>query len=309
MSVAFSRSFPHRDQIRRAARVKVIIGQMQAQGIPLPPALAREAQQYDSIYSSLSPFERDLVAQTFQGDVQNVIASHQQNVEEIRAADTQQRTDTLVRELTKNLAGRPEGMTAEIAAALRAGDKVHLRTRKLPTGAEADARVRAHTGQSLKQYESKLDAALEARNMTFYNRPEEYAAFIAKNFPGQDFKQVDRVVRNWAVEGAGLELQRRAQKDAPNTMTVRADEETQRRLALIESIAEVEAGNPRSPFAASQRDRLVEISRERGDRTDDLRASIAEAFLANGADGFEVDAGPIRDDASDEVVGVEDDNG
>ena len=260
-------------------------------------------------FRNLEPHEQVMVGRTFNADLAAFAQEQQDEIEMQHANAAQAKTDNLVRELTKNFAGRPAGLTMEIAAALRAGDKVHVRTKKLPTGAAADARVQAHTGMNLKQYEKLLDAALEARNLYRYNDEAKYQQFIEKNFPGQSFKHVDRVVRGWAVEGAGLELQRRAQKDMPDTVTIRADADTQRRLAVIESIAEVEVNNPRSPFQKDQRDRLHEIAAERNGRSDDLRASIAEAFLANGADSFDVEVGPIRDHASDEIVGVEDDNG
>jgi len=303
-----SPNFPTRADIRRAAQLDSLVTHLRARNMPVPPSLVREAQHMMATFRNLEPHEQVMVGRTFNADLAAFAQEQQNEIEMQQANAAQAKTDNLVRELTKNFAGRPAGLTMEIAAALRAGDKVHVRTKKLPTGAAADARVQAHTGMNLKQYEKLLDAALEARNLYRYNDEAKYQQFIEKNFPGQSFKHVDRVVKNWAVEGAGLEIQRRAQKDTPDTVTIRADAETQRRLAVIESIAEVEVNNPRSPFQKDQRDRLHEIAAERNGRSDDLRASIAEAFLANGADSFDVEVGPIRDHASDEIVGVEDDN-
>lgn len=310
MSAALSDRFPTRSEIARAAQVEAMISTMRARNQPVPPGLVREAQHALATFNQLAPFEQDLVRRQFNADVAHVVESVHVEVETRQQDALRTKTDNLVRELTQGMAGRPGGLTLELAAALRAGDKVKVRTRKLPTGAEADARVQAHTGMDLKTYEKKLDDALVERNRKFYDDPAAYQRYIARQFPGQDFRAVDRVVRTWAVEGAGLELQRRAQKDVPDTRTVRPlDASEQRRLAVIEAVAEHEAGDPRSPFHKDQTDRLREIAAERhGDN--DLRSDLAEAFLAHGGT-FDVEVGPTRDDASDEIVSIEedDDNG
>ena len=307
-----SPNFPDRAAIKRAARLDATITAMRSQNLPVPPNLVREAQHAMATFRNLPPHEQEMVSRTFNTDIATLVERTHVEVQEREAEAAQQRTDALTRDRTQGMAGRPQGLTLAQAAALRAGDRPKLRVNKLPTGRAADERVQAATGMTLKQYEAKLDDLLVTRNMKFYSDPKAYEREVERAFPGQDFEAADALVRGWQTERVGLELRRRAEKDRPDSVTMRPlDPSEQRRLKIIEAAAKHEGSNPNSIFGKTQADRLVEIRNE-GERDGklDLRASIADAFLKHGG-SLEVDAGPIRTDSTDEIVDLveDDDNG
>ena len=299
-----SQRFPTRDQVARAAQVSLLVERLRAQNKPVPGELLSELQHAWSTYQTLPAFEQQLASRAFEHAKLESVEVLNAEVERQQQADQAQQVDTLVRELTQGLAGRSNGLTLGHAAALRAGGTVHLRAKKLPTGAEADARVRANTGMDLKSYEAKLDDALFMRNMHFYNNHAKYQHHIAEKFPGHSFKDIDRIIRNWSTEAAGLELQRRAQKDAPDTVELRAQPGDEQRLALIESIAEVEGSNRDSVFNRDKNESLRRMVNETAPGIDNPRADIAAAVLSyGGLDAISV--GEVREDATDEIVSVD----
>lgn len=279
-----SPSFPHRDEIRRAARLDTMIVQMRERGIPVPPNLVREAQHAHAVFQSLPQHEQGIVSRLFNADKQMHVEQQHQHVEELRETALNDKSNRLLGELTKDMAGAgSRGLSMAQVGALRAGVNPKLRRVKLPTGAEADERVRAATGLTLKQYEARLDDLLVQRNLHKYSDPAKYEAALMAAFPNQPQDDADQLVKNWQVERVGLEMRRRNEKHLADEVELKPLPGDDRRLALIEATIKHEAKNDRSPFAKDQTDRLVEI-REEGLRDGklDVRAAIADAFLQHG---------------------------
>ena len=302
-----SPAFPSREQIKRAAFIDAQIAAMRSRNLPVPPNLVREAQHAMATFRNLPPHEQEMVSRVFNADIATLVERTHVEVQEREADAVQQRTDALTRELTQGMAGRPQGLTLAQAAALRAGDRPKLRVNKLPTGRAADERVQAATGMTLAEYSKKLDDLLVTRNMKFYTDPKAYEREVEKAFPGQSFDAADALVKGWQNERVGLELRRRAEANTPDSVTMRKlDPNESRRMAIIEAAAKHSDAD--SIFAKTQTDRLKEI-RSEGERDGklDVRAAIADAFLKHGGT-LEVEAGPIRTDSTDEIIGLEDDD-
>lgn len=295
--------FPTRAEIRRAAQVYAYLRECELRGVQAPTEMIVEAEQHIARYRSLGPMERELCERTFNADVSDCAQAAQQWMQQQVAQDAADRADALTRELTRGMAGRGEGLTVAQAAALRAGDRPKLRVNKLPTGKAADARVRAATGLTTKQYEELLDEARVERNMHKYTNPARYEAYLAQHFPGHDPREVDRLLGNWLLESVGLEMRRRAERDQPDAVGLRGlTGEEARRLDVIESLAEHEGSDPRSMFNRSGRARLEEI---RDEHPGDIRSDLADAFLRHGADDLQVEVGVHHDRLTDDIVDIE----
>jgi hypothetical protein len=318
MPYPLSPHFPHRQTVRAIAQLGLQIEARRNAGLPVDANALRVHQAALAQFERLTPQEKWMVEQTYFGDRQEIAQQTNRQIEQQRAGAFQQQVDSLVRDLTPGIAGKPNGVNMQLASALRnypAG--VTVATRKLPTGAEADARVQRATGMTQKQYEKKLDAAYEMRGKLRYSDPAAWRAYVAEHFEGQSFEAVDRMVKGSFLESVGLELRRRAERDAPDTVKLRATPEDQRRLDLIEAIGEVEGSNSDSVFQRGQADRLAEIVSEGFDRQGNrregdtgLRADIARAMLDHGGT-FEVNVGGRGeghegDFATDEIVEVSD---
>jgi hypothetical protein len=280
----FSPQFPNRAQIKRAAFVKAQITALQARQMPLPPTLVREAQHADALFNNLAPHEQAIVSRTFNADIQQLVEGTHVAAVEREAQALDDKANKLLGELTQDMAGAgSRGLTMAQVGALRAGQSPRLRRIKLPTGAEADARVRQQTGMSLKAYEAKLDDLLVTRNMKFYSNPKAYEDALWQAFPGQDPEQADALVKNWATERVALEMRRRNERHQSDEVELKAQDGDERRLAVIAATIKHEASNPRSEFAKDQSDRLREIRAE-GERDGrlDVRGALADAFLQHG---------------------------
>lgn len=302
-----SPNFPTRAEIKRAAFLDAQITAMRARGTPIPPAIVRESQHAMATFRNLPPDEQMMVSRTFNADIAALVAGVHQEVEVREAQAEHTAADELLRDMTKGMVNRPQGLTMEMVGALRAGAQPKLRIHKLPTGAAADARVKQATGLSLRAYEKVLDDLLVTRNMHRYTSPEKYEKELAAAFPGQNPKQADRIVRDWQQERVGLEMQRRNDKANPDSVTMRKPTDSElRRLDLIESIIEVEGNNPKSDFAQSKSAWVEKVAVE---EKDSLRGAIAAAFITHDAADLEVELGTIRQEGTDEIIGEEYDNG
>jgi hypothetical protein len=304
--------------IADAARISLQVDQYRASGQPIPQGLLRINAALQARYERLPPFEQSLVARQYQADREQIaVLANRLDRDEAASAFAQQVDDTM-RALTPGVAGKPNGVTMETASALRNYNAVEVKNRKLPTGAEADARVQRATGLTSKQYAAKLDKALEVRDKAKNSDFGVWRDYVREHFPGESFGAVNKLVRDWALESVGLEMQRRAERDTPATTTLKATPEDLRRLDIIEAVAEVEGSNRTSLAHKGHADRLVEIVNEGFDRAGNhregdagLRADIARAFLDHGGT-FDINVGGRGeghegDLATDEIVSVSDD--
>lgn len=304
--------FPPREMIRAAARLSVLVDHARASGAQVVPGALRALAAAEARYARLPPHEQQMVAQAFNEDREYMSLATEQAHQEDEASRYMQEVNQLSQQLTPGMAGRGHGVGLELGSALRNNASVTVRAKKLPTGAEADARIARATGMTAKEYEAALDRAVEVRNKHRYGDWDQWRQYVAKNFPNQDFSAVNKLVRDWPMESLGLEMQRRAQASQPDTVTLKATDEDRRRLDLIEAVSEVEGSNNKSIFHRGHTERLREIVEEGKDRPGDLglRASIAQAFLDHGAT-FEVNTGGFGEGAdgeriTEEIVSVSD---
>jgi hypothetical protein len=312
-----SELFPTRAMIAQAAQISLQVDAYRARNMPVPHGLARINAALAARYERLPPHEQYLVAQTFQKDREHIAVEANRLDRDDAAAAFAKQVNDLTRSLTNGVGGKANGVGMQLAGALRNYSAVEVKARKLPTGAEADARVRAATGMTQAEYAKKLDRALEVRDKAKNGDWQQWRDYVATHFPGEDFGAVNKVVRNWQLESVGLEMQRRAEASTPDTVTLRATPEDRRRLDIIEAISEVEGSNSESTFRKGHAERLAEIVNEGYDRAGNpregeagLRADIARAMLDHGGT-FEVNtggrgAGYEGDLATDEIVEVSD---
>jgi hypothetical protein len=312
-----SQLFPHRSVIRDIAQLSLQIEARRNAGLPVDPSALRVQQAALAQFERLPPHEQYYANMTYQADRQAIASATNRAVTQARASEFQRQVDDTMRQLSPGLAGKPNGVPLALASALRNYSAVEVKSRKLPTGAEADARVRAATGMTQAEYAKKLDRALEVRDKAKNGDWQQWRDYVATHFPDQAFGDVNKLVRDWQLESVGLEMQRRAEASTPDTVTLRATPEDLRRLDIIEAISEVEGSNSESVFRKGHADRLAEIVSEGFDRAGNpregeagLRADIARAMLDHGGT-FEVNtggygAGHEGDRATDEIVSVDD---
>lgn len=312
-----SQLFPTRAMIAQAAQISLQVDSYRARNMAVPQDLLRIHSALEARYARLNPMEQAFVAQTYQKDREQIAVLANRQEAEAKAQSFAQQVDDLTRQLTPGIGGRPNGAGLALASALRNNAVVEVKTRKVPHGEEADARVRAATGMSEQAYFKRMDAAADARNKARNTDMQSWRDYVANNFPGQDFTAVNRLVRDWPMESLKLSMVRRAQADQPDTVKLRASEEDLRRLDLIEAISEVDGSNSDSVMHRGPQARIKEIIEEGYDRDGQprggdlgLRRDIARALDAHGA-GFDINVGGSGegtggDPISEEIVSVSD---
>lgn len=304
MNTARQHIFTNLAALRRAATVAAVIERYKAQGQAVPPAILAEGQLNQATLDSAPPDVKAFVVQNFPRLKAEVVSEALRDDAGAEAEAELNHANSVIRDVTKDMAGRPKGLTLEMAAALRAGKRPVLKVNKLPTGEAADALVRRGTrhltqdgkGLSEKEYRTRLEHLAEVGVTS-----PRYNALAERYFPGVNRRQLDKLVVNAVNDSVSIELRRRHEATLPDTHTMRglhADEE--RRIDLLMAIGEEEPD-----FGNQTRDDNVRrIAEEEKDST---RGAVAQAILdAGGLDA--IDIGPIREDASEEIVGFEESN-
>jgi hypothetical protein len=289
-------------EIRQAALVATALERMrEARQVP-PPYLVAVAQANQAAFEQLPQHMKDVVTNHFYSVKQAIVNEVAQEQEQAESDAFFNQADQMMKDFTRDMAGRPNGLTMEQAGALQAGARPVLRINKMPRGKQADEIVRQGTahltadgrGLTEKQFESRL---LHLAELGVHH--PRYEATAREYFGDMPLRELDKLVVSAVNDSVGVELRRRAEKSKPDTVTMpKLSSESRRRLDVISAISEVESNDPRSMFHEDRNAGIRTIARE---EASSVRGAVAQAVLeAGGLDAIDYGRPDYEDTA--EVV-------